>query len=187
MTDDVRKWLAEDGKVFLDGLGIKEGDIILDFGCGEGHYAIPSAKLVGKQGRVYALDKDKETLDRLMRIAESESLHNIEPIRTSGEPRIPIEDESVDVVLLYDVLHYMDERGSIIDDIYRIIKPGGLLSVYPKHHCSDSPLSGLAALSLEDIIEEMKMPGFRLEEKKLKRLVHDENYDRGYVLNFRKR
>jgi ubiquinone/menaquinone biosynthesis C-methylase UbiE len=187
MTDDVRKWLAEDGRVFLDELGIKEGDTILDFGCGEGHYTIPSAKLVGQQGRVYALDKDREILDRLMRIAESESLRNIEPIKTSGELRIPMKDESVDVVLLFDVLHYIDERDSIIDDVYRIIRPGGLLSVYPKHHRSDSPMSGLAALSLEDIIGEIEKPGFRLEEKGFKRLVHDENYDTGYVLNFRKR
>lgn len=186
MTDDIKRWLAKDGKIFLDKVGIKEGDILLDFGCGEGHYTIPSAKLVREKGRVYALDEDGEVLDELMKIAKLESLENIEPIKTSGELKIPMEDESVDVVLLYDVLHYMDERRKIIDDVYRVMKPGGLLSVYPKHHSSDSPLRGLANLTLKDIIKEIEEAGFGFEKRYFKRLVHDNNYDRGYILNFRK-
>jgi ubiquinone/menaquinone biosynthesis C-methylase UbiE len=187
MTDDIKIWLKKAGKIFLDEVGIKEGDILLDFGCGEGHYTIPSAKLVGEKGRVYALDKDGEVLDELMKIAKVESLENIEPIKTSGELKIPLEDDSVDVVLLYDVLHYMDERRELIDDIYRVMKLGGILSVYPKHHSSDSPLMGLANLSLEDIIREIEEVGFQFEKRYFKRLVHDDNYNKGYILKFRKR
>lgn len=186
MTDDIKRWLEKDGKIFLDEVGIKEGDTLLDFGCGEGHYTIPSAKLVGEKGKVYALDEDGEVLDKLMKIAKLESLENIEPIKTSVELKIPMEDESVDVVLLYDVLHYMDERRKIIDDVYRVMKPGGLLSVYPKHHSSDSPLRGLANLTIKDIIKEIEEAGFGFEKRYFKRLVHDDNYDRGYILNFRK-
>jgi ubiquinone/menaquinone biosynthesis C-methylase UbiE len=186
MTDDIKRWLAKDGEIFLDEVGVKEGDVLLDFGCGKGHYTIPSAKLVGEEGRICALDEDGEVLDELMKIAKLESLKNIDPIKTSGELKIPLEDESVDVVLLYDVLHYMNERRRIIDDVYRVMKPGGLLSVYPKHHSSDSPLRGLANLTLKDIIKEIKEAGFSFEKKYFKRLVHDDNYDRGYILNFRK-
>lgn len=186
MTDDIKRWLEKDGKIFLDEVGIKEGDIVLDFGSGEGHYTIPSAKLVGEKGKVYALDENGEVLDELMKIAKLELLENIEPIKTSGEFKIPVEDKSVDVVILYDVLHYMDERRKIIDDVYRVLKSGGLLSVYPKHHSSDSPLGGLANLTLKDIIKEIEEAGFDFERKYFKRLVHDDNYDRGYILSFRK-
>ena len=41
-------------------IGIKKGQTVLDFGCGYGAYTIPVAEIVGEQGRVYALDKDKE-------------------------------------------------------------------------------------------------------------------------------
>jgi ubiquinone/menaquinone biosynthesis C-methylase UbiE len=187
MTKDIKRWLETDGRIFLDEVGIREGDILLDFGCGEGHYTIPSAKLVGKRGRVYALDQDGGVLDELMKIAKLESLENVEPMKTSGELKLPMEDESVDVVLLYDVLHYMDERRKLIDEVYRVMKSGGLLSVYPKHHRSDSPLMGLANLTIEDVIEEVEETGFGLETKCFKQLVHDDRRNTGCILNFRKR
>lgn len=74
MRTDIERWLREEGEVFLEDIGIKRGQIILDFGCGVGHYTIPAAKVVGKRGRVYALDKDGEVLNQLMQTAESEGL-----------------------------------------------------------------------------------------------------------------
>jgi len=53
----------------LQRIGIKSGQSVLDFGCGSGTYTIPVAKIVGKQGKVYALDKDKNELDNLMKKA----------------------------------------------------------------------------------------------------------------------
>ncbi len=77
---------------------------MLDFGCGSGTYTIPAARIVGAQGRVYALDKDKGALDELMQKAGSAGLKNIERMETSGG-KIELTDESVDVVLLFDVFH----------------------------------------------------------------------------------
>ena len=56
----------------LERIGIRRGQAVLDFGCGYGIYTIPVAKIVGGQGRVYALDKDKEALDALMQKARSD-------------------------------------------------------------------------------------------------------------------
>jgi len=62
----------------LERVGINRGQIVLDFGCGSGMYTIPAAKIVGEQGRVYALAKDKKALDELMQKAESTGLRNME-------------------------------------------------------------------------------------------------------------
>jgi len=69
---------------------IKRGKTVLDFGCGSGTYTIPAAKIVGEKGIVYALDKDKKVLDKLMQKAESVHLGNIniKRIDTSGELKI---------------------------------------------------------------------------------------------------
>jgi ubiquinone/menaquinone biosynthesis C-methylase UbiE len=80
----------------LQRIGIKDGQTILDFGCGFGTYTIPVAKIVGKQGEVYALDKDKNALDSLMKKAKLGRLKNIRMMATSGELRIELPDESVD-------------------------------------------------------------------------------------------
>lgn len=189
MEKDVKEWLAKNGMAFLRSIGIKEGQAILDFGCGVGHYTIPVAKLLGKQGKIYAMDKDIESINELMQIAEREGLKNIVPMHIqSAELKINLRDESVDTVLFYDVLHYMNitERNKIYNECYRILKIDGLLSVYPKHNKLDEPLWNLSDIQLEDVIKEIESAKFHFERKFYKKLIHDNNYNMGYILNFTK-
>jgi len=62
MGTDAEKWSKEEGEKVLKEVGIKENHIILDFGCGAGTYSLPAAKIVGKKGQVFALDKSKSKL-----------------------------------------------------------------------------------------------------------------------------
>jgi len=160
-------------------MGIRRDQIVLDFGCGSGTYAIPAAKIVGKQGKVYALDKDKEALDELMQKAESTGLRNIERMETSGKLEIELLDESVDVILLFDVFHsYYFPRASnrtrLLSEIYRIMKPSALMSIWPKHMESE-------------IGDEIKNANFHLGEELSETLIHeDRDLEKGKILNFRK-
>ena len=185
MKVDVESWLKKDGEVFLKGIGMEKGQTVLDFGCGDGHYTIPAAKVVGEEGKVYAMDR--EALRKLMGVAKSEGLENIVPVETSGDLKINLEDESVDVVLLYDIIHYIEEREKLFEEAYRVLKKDGFLSVYPKHLKSDEPLWTLAHLELEDIVEEIERAKFYLKRKSFQELIHDDSYNKGYILNFRKR
>jgi len=122
----------------LEKSGIKEGEIVLDFGCGSGAYTIPAARIVGKKGRIYAFDKDDHALNELMGRAQRAGLENVRRIHSSGGQRIQLDDESVDSVLLFDVFHsyYFPEkrqRERLLHEIHRILRPGGALLVYPKH------------------------------------------------------
>jgi ubiquinone/menaquinone biosynthesis C-methylase UbiE len=189
MENDVKRWLKEGGERFLRDIGIKQGQVIVDFGCGAGHYTIPAAKIVGKKGTIYAIDKDRSTLNQVMQRAKSENLNNIIPLNTSGTARIDLEDETIDAVLLYDVLHYRDteERKELYHEVYRILKSGALLSVYPKHHKLDWPLWNLADRTIEDIIKEIEKSQFYFCDKNVKELlIHDDEYTQGQILNFRK-
>jgi ubiquinone/menaquinone biosynthesis C-methylase UbiE len=185
---NVKRWLEEDGERFLRDLGIKRGQVIVDFGCGAGHYTIPAAKIVEQEGTVYAIDKDQDVLDQLMQIATSKNLNNIIPMNTLGTVTIALDDETIDVVLLYDVIHYrdMEGRGNLYREVYRILKPGALLSVYPKHHKLDLPLSNLADRKIDDIIKEIEEAHFYCCGKNFKELIHDGCYTQGHILNFRK-
>lgn len=187
MESDLEMWLTGKGELFLKEIGIKEGWKILDFGCGDGTYSIPAAKLVGKKGRVYVADKDKKAVNSLLDAAKSKGIENIEGIEITKGPKIDIED-SIDASLLYDVLHYMDEkeRKNLYSEIYRILKPGGILSVYPKHNKSDWPLWNLSDMDIEDIVKEIENSGFYFEGNYRKMLIHNGEYEMGTVLNFRK-
>lgn len=182
MTSDVQTWLRTDGEIYLKNIGIKKGQCILDFGCGEGHYTIPAAKVVGEKGLVYAQDKEKESLDEVKRRAKAEGLNNIKVMKTKGELKIDLSDKCLDAVLLYDVLHYHDleERRKIYAEVYRILKKGALLSVFPRHH------QEYMHLKLDEVKKEIEKANFRFEGKLLKRLLHDDDYVKDHVLNFRR-
>lgn len=128
-----KRWL--DGHAFevLNEIGVKESQVILDFGCGSGTYAIPAANIVGYGGTVYALDVSDRALDRLEAKASQAGLENIERIDYSGEGKIGLDDEVLDHVFLIDVLQEVEDRETLFDEAYRMLKRGGTITVYPMH------------------------------------------------------
>jgi len=184
VKNDVEMWIEKDGEDFLKAVGVKEGQIVLDFGCGEGHYSVPAAKVAGEKGRIYAVDKEKQALNQLAEVIKKNNIENIEVIKR--ESKTSLENNCVDFILCYDVVHYLKDRGAIYHEFYRVLRPKGVLSLYPKHHKNDYPLMELAHMKLEDVIKEVEKAGFSLQDKFLKRLIHDDYYNDGYILNFRK-
>ncbi len=164
----------------LQWVGIKTAQSILDFGCGSGTYTIPAGKIVGKQGRVYALDKDYIALDNLMKKAELAGLKNIKKMATSGELSIDLPDESVDVSLIFDVFHryyfpQIEDRKRLLDEIYRVTKINGFVSVWPKHMESEARA-------------EIEGANFYMEREYFGTLIHDnKDIETGKVINFRKK
>jgi ubiquinone/menaquinone biosynthesis C-methylase UbiE len=184
---DKEKWLEEDGVKFLRRIGIGRGQIFLDFGCGSGNYTIPAAKIVGKEGIVYALDKNKRTLDELMRRVEVKELGNIRRMEASGQLKIGLEEESVDVVLLYDVIHHYyfpraEDRGRILREVHRVLRPNGFVSFY-----AGDPEVYHNYQELEIIERQIEDANFYLESEHSGMLVHEGMLVKGKVLNFRKR
>lgn len=127
------RFLDRNPSKVLAEVGIRTGHVVLDFGCGSGTYTIPAAKLVGDRGRVYALDVNSSFLDKMEERAKQEGLKNIVRIDASKEGGIPLENETVDVMLVIDVLHLIEDREDLFDESYRILKGGGLIIVYPMH------------------------------------------------------
>jgi len=188
MKDEMKKWENKEGLRFLEKIGVKPGQIVLDFGCGVGHYTIPAAKVVGKNGKVYGLDKDKNSLNKLKKNIINQKLENIIVIETNGNLRVPLENNSIDVVLFYDILHYLEknERGKLYQEGYRILKSKGLFSVYPKHSKFDDGWGSIKNMVPEDLIDKIKYHNFSFTEKYCTILSHDDNLNQGCVLNFRK-
>ena len=113
------------GEVLLT--GAKRGNIILDYGCGIGFNAIPAAEIVGKDGIVYALDVHPLAIKSVEKQIRKKGLKNVKTILSGLNTGLP--DELVDVVLLYNVLPMVKNRPALIKELYRVLKPGGILSV----------------------------------------------------------
>jgi ubiquinone/menaquinone biosynthesis C-methylase UbiE len=185
---DMEQREKQRGVVFLRKIGIKPGQTVLDFGCRVGHYTIPAAKIVGSEGIVYAIDKEQQALNELQQKATHLNLRNIRIINSSGQIQIDLENDSIDVILFYDVLHYHEkkDREKLYAEAHRILKPDGLLSVYPKHNLEDNPTMEFKNLSLNEIKQEIQNSKFVFEKKHCGLISHDDDFNQGCVLNFRK-
>ena len=189
MKNDTERWETRNGVKFLKKIGLKSGQTVLDFGCRVGHYTIPAAKVVGNNGIVYAADKEQQALNELQQKAIHLNLKNIRTINTSGQIQVDLENNSIDVVLFYDVLHYYErgERKKLYAETYRVLKQDGLFSVYPKHTLEDNPIMEFQNLSLGEIKQEIQSSTFVFEKKHCGLISHDDGLNEGCVLNFRKK
>ena len=124
--------------------GIRRGQRILDFGCGGASYAIPAAKMVGEEGKVYALDIHPLSQEYVVRKAAKEGLTNIETILSDRDTHLP--DQSVDVVLLYDIIHMIQDKPALLEELHRVLKPEGALSVLVMHLKASSVLKSVEGL-----------------------------------------
>jgi len=149
-----KRWLNKNASEVLARVGVITGQVLLDYGCGSGTYAIPAAKLVGEKGRVYALDIDRKALERMENMAKKEGLKNIVRVDASDDKAIPLSDGTVDMILLIDVLQEIDDRESLFDEVHRILKQGGIVCVYPMH------------IGEEEVIRLATSRGFNLEGRK---------------------
>ncbi len=110
----------------LEKLNIEEGQRILDYGCGIGSFTFPAAKSVGKEGKVYAVDKQPLAIKKVERKARMEGFRNVDTILSDGDTGLP--DESADVILLYGVLPEIENKESLLRELHRVLKPNGYLS-----------------------------------------------------------
>ncbi len=112
----------------LDQLDLKPGMKLLDVGCGPGRLTIPAARRVGVNGQVTALDVQPEMLERVQKKLKAASLTNVNLIHAGiGEGKT--EFDTFDRAVLVTVLGEIPDRQAALAEIYRALKPGGILSV----------------------------------------------------------
>jgi len=121
-------------KNVLEEVGIKPGFHVLDYGCGPGGYIIATSELVGKSGKIYALDIHPLAIQRVQNIAAKRNLTNIETILSDCATTLP--EESIDVTLLYDTLHALGDPDGVLAELHRVLKPNGILS-FNDHHMKE--------------------------------------------------
>jgi len=121
----------------LKDVGIESGSHVLDFGCGPGGYITDISKLVGKSGKVYALDIHPLAVQMVQNIASKKQLTNVETICSDCKTGLP--DNSIDMALLYDIFHNLNNPKAILEELHRVLKPNGILS-FSDHHMKENEI-----------------------------------------------
>jgi len=112
-------------------MGLREGQTVLDYGCGIESFSIPAAKLVGDDGTVYALDIHPLAIKAVEKKIEKKQIANIKTILSARGTGLP--DGSVDVVLLYDVFQMVSDKEKLLEELHRVLKLGGVLFATAEH------------------------------------------------------
>lgn len=116
----------------LSKIGIDEKQQVAELGCGNfGFFVFPLARLVGRQGKVYAVDILKPTLEEISKEAKKNNLPQIIPVWSNLEvfKAANIETSSLDSALLVNVLHQSEKKIEILREAIRLLKRGGKLLI----------------------------------------------------------
>ncbi len=114
----------------LNQLDLASNMIAADFGSGSGGWAIPLAKRL-QDGKVFAIDILKESLSVLKSRSESERIFNIQTVCSNVESRggSKLGDNSVDLVLMTNLLFQLEDKKTVFSEAKRILKKGGKILV----------------------------------------------------------
>lgn len=107
---------------------IREGDIVLDVGCGCGVDAMIAATMTGSTGRVVGIDMSSEMLERARNNLHQTSLSNVSFQELSGE-ELPFPNQDFDVVISSGVFNLIPDKVKALTEVYRVMKPSGRLMV----------------------------------------------------------
>lgn len=142
--------------VLLELLKLKPGDVVADVGAGSGYLSWRMAQRVGPEGRVYAVDIQKEFLDLLMVNMKKRGVGAIvEPVLgTIQDPKLPA--AGVDLIILVDVYHELDFPFEMASAMIAALKPGGrLVLVEYRGEDPSVPIKPLHKMTVDQVRKEL--------------------------------
>jgi ubiquinone/menaquinone biosynthesis C-methylase UbiE len=127
----IRDILIQKDKI-LDEFGIRQGQTVVDYGCGPGSYIRKASELVGTEGRVYAIDIHELAIESVKKRIARENLNNVTALVASKE-RCPLNDNSIDLIYALDMFHMVANPIIFLKELNRISKPDAVLYIDNGH------------------------------------------------------
>ncbi|MBG6129653.1 ubiquinone/menaquinone biosynthesis C-methylase UbiE [Aquimarina sp. EL_43] len=149
--------------------GVEQGNAVADVGCHEGYFTMHLAQKVGESGKVYAVDVREDRIEKLNKYIKDRKLRNIKTVVGDYDnPKLP--NEALDVVVVMDTYHEMDDYMKILDHIKNALKQGGrivIIEKFKKHMLNTSRAEQTEAhtLSLKYVKKELQKAGFLISKE----------------------
>ncbi len=155
----------ENPEAMVEQLKLKPGMTVCDLGCGNGFHTIPMSKIVGKDGKVYAVDVQPEMLEMLSRRIDEERIENIELLLGSViDPKLP--EGELDLVLMVDVYHEFSHPDLMLSRIRKSLKPDGVVALVEfRGEDPTVPILPLHKMTKKQIHREYNANGFKLRSE----------------------
>ncbi|MEM7392563.1 MAG: class I SAM-dependent methyltransferase [Verrucomicrobiota bacterium] len=152
----------ESTQLMMRNLGLKEGQSACDLGSGNGYHTLMMADIVGKEGKVVAVDIQKEMLDMLNDRAKEKGIGNVKTILGElHDPKLPA--NAFDLVLIVDAYHEFSHPVHMLEGIRQSLKPTGRLALVEfRTEDPKVPIKKLHKMSKKQIMKEIPPNGFKL-------------------------
>ncbi len=137
-------------------LKLKPGDVVADVGAGSGYHTFRMAKVVGKKGKIYAVDIQPQMLAIIRQRVKLTGLTNVVPVHgTLTDPKLP--PGSVDLILLVDVYHEFSHPHEMTQAMVKALRPGGRM-VFVEFRLEDDkvPIKRVHKMSERQVLKEME-------------------------------
>ena len=143
----------------IQALKLAPDAVVADIGAGTGYFAVRLAHMT-PQGRVYAVDTEPDMVKYLGERAQKSGVTNLVPVQ--GAPADPKLPGKVDLVLLVDVYHHIDQRAAYFGKLAGSLKPGGAIAIVD--FTKESPVGPPPASRIlaSEVKAEMKAAGYAL-------------------------
>ena len=173
-------WLQSEGAKMLKDLGVKNGDTIIDFGCGKGRYTIPLSQVVGTQGCVYSVERNEDALTILReRLPLFSMMDTIKILHLDNlTTQTTIAEKTIDAVFVFDVLQYIEDWDALFSYFFRVIKPTGIIHVYP------AAIPHPGEVDVQRLISTMEKVGFQYLKSTTWRMMHNVDMVNDVVYSF---
>jgi ubiquinone/menaquinone biosynthesis C-methylase UbiE len=160
--DDPARDAWQKPRELLQALAIRPGMCVADIGAGTGYFSPYLSAAVGDTGTVLAADTEPNLVKYLRDRAEREHTANVVPILASpSNPRLPA--GAVDLIVIVDTAHHIDDRINYFRRLERVLKPGGRVAVIDFKK-EDLPVGPPLEHKLDraDVVEEFRQAGYAL-------------------------
>ena len=140
----------------MPALDVKEGQVVADFGAGSGHHTFKLSKLVGANGKVYAVDIQAEMLDIIGKRMRKDNIKNIIQVH-NNEKEAKLPEGKIDMILMVDVYHELSYPYEVTADLVKALKPGGRL-IFVEFRLEDKkvPILDVHRMSIAQVKKEME-------------------------------
>jgi len=150
----------------IEAVALNPGENIADIGAGGGYFSLRFAEIVGRKGRVYAVDSKPEFLDYIKVSAQERGLPNVIPVLVT-ENKLPLPEKGLDLIFMRNVTHHIPNRVKYFRNLNNFLKPEGKIVIIEYKKGRSFTFRGLFGHHVpKDVIrQEMEQSAYFLEKE----------------------
>ena len=150
----------------LEAIALKPGQNIADIGAGGGYFSLRFAEMVGRKGKVYAIDINPDFLEFIKNSAKEKKLNNV-ITNLATEDGLDLPEKSLDFIFMRNISHHISNRVEYFGSLKKFLKPDGKIIIIEYKPTRSFSFRGLFGhhVAKEIIIREMEEAGYLFEKE----------------------